>query len=132
MSARRTKLRFLTRTPFGSMQQVEDLADRAMRFERMPQGLSDLQLIDVSSAILFHLEALRFGELGYDFLHHSFGDSYAFGHIPQANLRVLVDAPEDVRVIGQERPWRSGSFQERRCRCIVLGFLHGRALWQSS
>lgn len=101
-----------------------------MGFKRVSQRLLDLQSVDVSPAILFDRETSGLGQFANDLLHHALGNPYSISHVPQSSLRVLVDAPQNVGVIGQKRPGCGRCVQKGRRCCVVLGFLHDQALWQ--
>jgi hypothetical protein len=43
-------------------------------------------------------------EFGNDALHRPFGDTHFVGYLPQANIGILGDAPQDVGVVGEKGP----------------------------
>ena len=88
----------------GGSQKAKEFPDCVVRLEGMSQAELGLDAIGVTAALLFDDEISGFNQFPDDLLDHAFRDADHQCNFPQANLRVTIDAQEDVGVVGEERP----------------------------
>ena len=75
-----------------------------MGFDRMSKGAVGVDSVVVPSSVPRTGQISGFTEFGDDPLNGPFRDSYAGGDVPGPNRRVLVNADEDMGVVGEKGP----------------------------
>ena len=122
------------------MNEPYEVADGAMRFDRMTEGLVGKDPVAVLAADPLPLEEPRLLEVGDDPLHRTFGDSHAGRHLAKHESGILRQQDQDVPVIGEHRPSAAGVGGGRlllgrpgraRCGARTCGFLGGPAFKSS-
>jgi hypothetical protein len=70
----------------------------------MPKGKLRLDLVTVSAAMSFAQHISLIDQLGEDLVGAALRNAYRSGDVTQADARIMGDAQQDVRVIGQKIP----------------------------
>ena len=122
------------------MNEPYEVADGAMRFDRMTEGLVGADPVAVLAADPLPLKESRLLEVGDDPLHGTLGDSHAGRHLAKHERGILREQDENVAVIGEHRPSVAGVCGERlllgrpgraRCGARTCGFRGGPAFKSS-
>ena len=82
----------------------EERSDLEVILEGVAEGEVRMDLISVSAADLLVGQVARLLEFGHDPLGGSLGDPDLCCDLAHQDIRVLLDAQQDVRVVGQEGP----------------------------
>ncbi len=78
----------------------------SVRFHRMAQRQTAVDRIAVSASFAFPFKNPGCLQVHHNFLNRSFGDADPMCDIPQPCMGILIEANQDVRVIGQKGPVR--------------------------
>ena len=84
--------------------QRNEIANRAMRLDRMPQVPFRQNAVMILAADLFALNEAARLQVGKKSLHGSFGNPNLPGHFSQHQRRVAGQQQQHMRVVRQERP----------------------------
>src|SRR5687767_524151 len=85
-------------------QHLDDLAHGMVTLERVPERHVRLDLVLVATAHPPAHHVALVGEIGDYPLSRAFGDAHTFGDVADADVGLLCDADEYVRMISQEGP----------------------------
>ena len=92
---------------------AQQCADLEVVFQGMPKREVRVDLVAVPSADLLVREVPGVLELGHDPLSSALGDADLRCYLSHENVRILLDAEQDVGVIREERPtvwlWHAGN-----------------------
>ncbi len=84
--------------------QSQQIGNRAVVFERMPQHPSWINLIPILAPIFLHLKHAIGGKFANDALNGSLRDSDKIGNLPRRQLGIPPDAHQYMGVVGEVRP----------------------------
>jgi hypothetical protein len=88
---------------FG-LEVVEEAADVVAELGDVAECVVAVDRVFVATADAFALDVARFDEVGEDSLGASFGDPDGFSDVAHTDGRVVGEAEQDLRVVGDERP----------------------------
>jgi hypothetical protein len=89
--------------PLGR-EHVDQVADLVAELGNVAHRQVAPDRVGVAAACPRALDVAGFDEVGEDPLSRAFGDSDPVGHVAQAHVRVLGEAEEHLRVVGDEGP----------------------------
>ena len=92
------------RRPSGASRQAQEIANRAVLFDRVTQRRFGVHLIPVAPADLFFGDVSAGFKVRKDLGGRALGNPYQRGQIPNAHGGVFGDRDEHVAVIAQKRP----------------------------
>lgn len=87
------------------MEYCEDFSDLMVVLDWMSQRKVRPNAVVVAAAIAMTLQVAGRDQLAHDPLGGSFGDPYPDGKVAHTNARIPGDAPQNVGVVGEERPY---------------------------
>jgi hypothetical protein len=93
------------RRPSGEVDQV---ADRAVGLDGVPQRLFGADAVGVLPAHLVPLDEAASLEIGDDPLHRPLGDAHPQGHLPEHGGGRLGKQDQDVGMVGEKGPPAAG------------------------
>lgn len=89
---------------FAAAHGLDELADRAMLFHRMSQGLRCVDPITVSATFTLPAQHVGLLEIEDYSLDGSFRDADLLCHVAQPHVRVVCETDQDVAVVAQQGP----------------------------
>src|SRR5207244_10703008 len=91
-------------------EEAEKLADLPLAGERVRERKVWLDRVAVAPAVSLAGEVARCLELGDDAVGGALGDPDPLADLPQGQPGLIRDAEQQLTVVGQERPFRRGSW----------------------
>ena len=85
-------------------EQVDEIADRAVRLDRMPESHIAVDLVAVAAAFTISRDRAKRFEIRDDRLHGTLRDANAFGDVAKARIGLFRQHQQHVRVVAEEAP----------------------------
>jgi hypothetical protein len=90
--------------PLGRREEVQEIPDLVAQLGDVAHREVAPDRVRIAAAATGSLDVAGFDEVGEDPLGRALGDPDPVGHVAQANVRVLGETKEHLRVIGDEGP----------------------------